>query len=115
MHGIISIAAGLILLFGQDAAPLLPPVGRDSTAPSISAPDDPGWNALIATCKTPPPPRAGAAGRGVARGAPPPGPREYNVGAIAGVIAAGERWKFLWQEAGNNGDGIVGTADSGLL
>ena len=35
--------------------------------------------------------------------------------AISGVIAAGERWKFLWQEAGNNGDGIVGTDDGGLL
>jgi gluconolactonase len=31
------------------------------------------------------------------------------------VIAAGQRWKFIWQEAGNNGDGIVGTDDGGLL
>jgi hypothetical protein len=31
------------------------------------------------------------------------------------VIAAGQRWTFLWQEAGNNGDGIVGTDDGGLL
>jgi gluconolactonase len=44
-----------------------------------------------------------------------PGPREYTVTAIPGVIAAGQRWKFLWQEAGNNGDGIVGTGDGGLL
>jgi sugar lactone lactonase YvrE len=34
---------------------------------------------------------------------------------IPGVIAAGQQWKFLWQEAGNNGDGIVGTNDGGLL
>jgi gluconolactonase len=34
---------------------------------------------------------------------------------IPGVIAAGQRWKFVWQEAGNNGDGIVGTNDGGLL
>ena len=34
---------------------------------------------------------------------------------IPGVIAAGQRWTFLWQEAGNNGDGIVGTDDGGLL
>jgi gluconolactonase len=31
------------------------------------------------------------------------------------VIAGGERWRFVWQEAGNNGDGIVGTDDGGLL
>lgn len=35
--------------------------------------------------------------------------------AIPGVIAAGQQWTFLWQEAGNNGDGIVGTDDGGLL
>jgi gluconolactonase len=37
------------------------------------------------------------------------------VTGIPGVVAAGQRWKFLWQEAGNNGDGIVGTNDGGLL
>ena len=34
---------------------------------------------------------------------------------IPGVIAAGQQWKFVWQEAGNNGDGIVGTDDGNLL
>ena len=34
---------------------------------------------------------------------------------IPGVIAAGQQWTFIWQEAGNNGDGIVGTNDGGLL
>jgi gluconolactonase len=34
---------------------------------------------------------------------------------IPGVIAAGQQWKFIWQEAGNNGDGILGTNDGGLL
>jgi gluconolactonase len=37
------------------------------------------------------------------------------VTAIPGVVAAGARWKFIWQEAGNNGDGILGTDDGGLL
>lgn len=102
------------LLLAQDVAPPLPPADPNRPAPSLSAPDDPGWNALLATCKTPPPPRGGV-GRGGARGGPPPGPREYRVNAIPGVIAADQRWKFLWQEAGNNGDGIVGTDDGGLL
>lgn len=34
---------------------------------------------------------------------------------IPGVIAAGQQWKFIWQAAGNNGDGILGTNDGGLL
>jgi gluconolactonase len=41
--------------------------------------------------------------------------REYKVDAIDGVIAAGQKWTFLWQEEGNNGDGIVGTDDGALL
>jgi gluconolactonase len=44
-----------------------------------------------------------------------PGVREYKVEAIPGVIAAGQQWKFHWQEVGNNGDGIVGTDDGALL
>jgi gluconolactonase len=115
MHGLVSIVLAMVVTLVQDAAPPLPPSSPNPSAPSVSAPDDPGWNALIATCKTPPPPRGGTAGRGGARGAPLPGPRDYHVTAIARVIAEGERWKYLWQQAGNNGDGIVGTDDGGLL
>jgi gluconolactonase len=100
-------------LFAQDEAPPLPPPRVNAPAPSISSPDDPGLPALIATCTTPPPPRR--AGGGAGRGGPPPGARTYTVTEIPGVIAAGQRWSFLWQEAGNNGDGIVGTDDGGLL
>jgi gluconolactonase len=103
------------LLLAQETAPALPPSDTAAAAPSLSAPDDPGWTALIATCRTSPPPRAGRAGRGGARGGLPSGAREYQVGAIPRVVAAGQRWKFLWQERGNNGDGIVGSNDGGLL
>ncbi len=41
--------------------------------------------------------------------------RQYSVTAIPGVVAAGQQWRFLWQAAGNNGDGILGTEDGGLL
>jgi gluconolactonase len=134
---VLLIALGLLIstvYMAQDEAPRLPPPPANPRPPSISSPDDPGLPALIATCKTPPPPRGGGGAGGAGRGAPPPVanapagaaaagrggqqqqlPRNYTVTEIPGVIAAGQRWKFLWQEAGNNGDGIVGTDDGGLL
>jgi gluconolactonase len=116
------LTIGLCLLgstfaLGQGQAPLLPPAPANPPAPSLQSAADPGYAALIATCKTPPPARGGrAGGGGGARAAQPPaGQRDYTVTAIPGVIAAGQQWKFLWQEAGNNGDGIVGTNDGNLL
>ena len=105
--------AGSTCLLAQDEAPLLPPPLPRAEKPSISSPDDPGLPALMATCKTPPPRRPAAPTAG--RGAPPPAARTYTVTEIPGVIGAGQRWTFLWQEAGNNGDGIVGTGDGGVL
>ena len=111
-------ALGPALLFGQSSAglpPPLPPPAPNAPPPSLQAAADPGYAALIATCKTPPA-RGGGPGRAGGRGpAPVPGPREYTVTEIPGSIAAGQRWTFVWQEAGNNGDGIVGSNDGGLL
>jgi gluconolactonase len=119
---ILAIAVCLLgstFVLGQDQAPQLPPAPANPPMPSVQAPADPGYAALIATCKTPPPARGGRGGGGAARGAaaaqPPALPRDYTVTEIPGVIAAGQRWKFIWQEAGNTGDGIVGTDDGGLL
>jgi sugar lactone lactonase YvrE len=123
---------GSTFALGQGQAPLLPPAPANPPAPSLQAGADPGYAALIATCKNPPPARgarggggAGARGAAGAAGAPaaagargpqaPAGPRDVTVTEIPGVIAAGQQWKFLWQEAGNNGDGIVGTNDGDLL
>jgi gluconolactonase len=112
---------------GQGQAPQLPPAPANPPAPSLQAAADPGYADLTAKCKTPPPARGarggggagagarGAAGAGARGAAPPAGLRDYMVTAIPGVIAAGQQWKFLWQEAGNNGDGIVGTNDEALL
>jgi gluconolactonase len=99
-----------LVLVAQDLAPPLPPVPVNAPPISLQAPADPGWADLIAKCRTPP------AGRGRGgQGAPPQGARAYTIAAIPGVIAAGQQWRFVWQEAGNNGDGIVGTEDGGLL
>jgi len=119
----LTIAAcglGSTIALAQNAPPRLPPAPANPPAPSLQAPADPGYEALIKTCKTPPPVgrgRGGGGGAGRAGGAPAPVPgvREYKVEAIPGVIAAGQQWKFLWQEVGNNGDGIVGTDDGALL
>ena len=106
---------GSVFVWGQDRVPNLPAPPANPPAISLQAPADPGFAALIATCRTSPPPRgAGPGGRGGGP-QPEPGPREYTVTAISGVIDAGARWTFLWQEAGNNGDGIVGTNDGALL
>jgi sugar lactone lactonase YvrE len=108
---------GSLVAMAQTQPPRLPPPPANPPAPSLQAPADPGYEALIKTCKTPPPAGRGRGGGGRAGGAPAqvPGIREYKVEAIPGVIAAGQQWKFLWQEVGNNGDGIVGTDDGGLL
>jgi len=104
------VLLGSTLIARQTEAPRLPAPPASPRRPSISSPDDPGLPAVIATCRNPPAPRGG--GRG---GGQPAGPRDYRVTAIPGVVAEGQRWRFLWQEAGNNGDGIVGTDDGGLL
>jgi gluconolactonase len=109
------VMAILVLLpamtvLGQDQAPPLPPAPANAPPPSLQANADPGYDAALAACKNPPrkipPIRFPATG---------PAPRDYTVTEIPGVIAAGQKWKFLWQERGNNGDGIVGTKQGGLL
>jgi gluconolactonase len=96
--------------------PRLPPSPANPSAPSVQAPADPGYAALVAACKTPPQGGRGGGARGGARGATPPqGVRNDAVAEIPGVIAAGRTWTFVWQQAGNNGDGIVGTNDGGVL
>jgi len=118
-----SLVAGLCvltsaLLVAQTTAPRLPPAPPNPPVASVQAPLDPGYAALIAACKTPPPARGGrgpGGARGGGRGVQPQGVRDYAVTEIPGVIKAGGKWTFVWQQAGNNGDGIVGTDDGGLL
>jgi len=48
------------------------------------------------------------------RGGAGQGAREAAVAAIPGVVAAGAAWSVAWQGT-DNADGLVGTADGGLL
>src|SRR5947207_5746364 len=84
------------------------PATGQRQGPGVQAPNDSRYAALIATCKTQPPPRP-----------TPPTPTpvtavtaadldKYVAKEIQGVIAAGQRWKILWQDTGNVADGIVG-------
>jgi gluconolactonase len=43
-----------------------------------------------------------------------PGERETSITAIPGVVAAGARWEIVWADF-ETADGIVGTADGGVL
>jgi gluconolactonase len=106
----VAVIVGSTLLPGQGEVPRLPPAPANPRPPSISSPDDPGLPAVIASCRTRPVPRSGGRGGGQTAG-----PREYRVTGIPGVVADGRRWRFLWQEAGNNGDGIVAVDEDGLL
>ena len=112
-----SVAASA-LVFAQ-GEPRLPAGAETTPALSVQAPLNPGYGLLTATCKTPPPGRGGR-GPGGNRGgggraAAPAGVRDYTVAAIPGVVNAGAKWKYIWQQAGNNGDGIVGLTDGSLL
>ena len=46
--------------------------------------------------------------------APATATEDYTVAAIPGVIAAGARWKLVWEDKGNNADGPVGMDDGSL-
>src|SRR5688572_11103875 len=73
----------------QNQPPRLPPPAANAPAPLVQAPADPGYAALIATCKTPPPAgrgRGGAGGRAGGAPAPVPGIREYKVPEIPGAL-----------------------------
>jgi gluconolactonase len=100
---------GAIAAFGQ--IPL--PAGK-TTGPGVQAPRDSKEPEVLKTCKVPPPAPAGPR-RPPAGAAAAPGPREYTVTEIPGVVAAGEKWKEVWEVDGNNADGIIATKDGGIL
>jgi gluconolactonase len=97
----------------QAQAPPAAPLPPDALH-SLQSMADPKEPAILATCKNPPPAPQRPPGPPPGT-APAPGPRDYNVPEIPGVIAAGQKWNFVWQQLGNNGDGIIASRDGGLL
>ncbi len=107
---------GSTFALGQSQIPPATPLPAGALH-SLQASQDPKEAAVLAACKNPPPPAQRPPGA-PAQGAPPapaPGPRDVTIAEIPGVIAAGQQWKFVWQELGNNGDGIIGSPDGDLL
>ena len=89
--------------------------------PGVQSGQDPNRAAFVAAnCKVPPAPpaaRGGGPGGGARAGGAAPAPaglNEYTVTAIPGVIAAGQKWKLVWEDTGNNADGPVGMDDGSL-
>ena len=138
MKGTLVLAGALgfvcvMIARAQTPAPGLPAATNDTTPPSLQAARDPGYQALIATCKNPPARGGGRAGGGATGAARAGGEGRAGAGGragapaqtgsivvepateIPGLIKGGAEWKFVWQERGNNGDGIVGVADGGVL
>jgi gluconolactonase len=104
---------GVVALAGLGQIPS--PAGL-KTGPGVQAANDAKEPDVLKTCKVPPPPRgAGFPRRGPAPAAAAPGPKEYTVTEIPGVIAAGQKWKEIWEVDGNNADGIIATKDGGIL
>jgi sugar lactone lactonase YvrE len=83
---------------------------------SLQAWQDSGYAALTARCKVPPPPRATRSGAPAAETtAAPPAPALPMPDAIPGVIAAGQHWKVVWAQEGNNADGPIAGDNGSLL
>ena len=106
--------------YAQAPAIVLPP------GASPQSTQDPGYQALIATCKVPPPPpaaRGGGPGRVRAarrcprrrRRASRHRPRSTPSPQIPGVIAAGQKWTKVWEVSGNNADGILADKNGDML
>lgn len=106
--------AGAVIMFGQQQ-----PADPQRT-PGVQAGADPNRAAFImANCRNPAPAPAGRGGRRGQRGrggaAPAAAPAKYMIAAIPGVVRAGQRWRVLWTDTGNNADSPIGVADGVLI
>jgi len=109
MLSVVLAGLGAMAALGQ-----IPTAGL-KTGPGVQAANDSKEPDVLKTCKVPPPARGAGFPRGPAPAAAAPGPKEYTVMEIPSVIAAGQKWKEIWEVDGNNADGIIATKDGGIL
>lgn len=109
MLAVVLGGLGALAAWGQIPAP-----AGLKTGPGVQAAQDSKEPEVLKTCKVPPPARGGRP-PGPRPAAAAPGPKEYTVTEIPGVVAAGQKWKEIWEVDGNNADGIIATKDGGIL
>lgn len=110
MFTIALAALGAVTMFGQQQ-----PVDPERT-PGVQAGGDPNRQAFLeANCSVVPEPPAGRGGGRGRGGGSPNAHSPYMVAGIPGVIAAGQQWRTLWIETGNNADSPIGVEDGVLL
>jgi gluconolactonase len=102
------------LAFAQKQAPAADPLPADALH-AMQSNQDPKEAAIWKTCKNPPTTGLRPPGPPGPANAPAPPVRDVKITAIPGVISADAQWNFVWQQLGNNGDGIIGTSDGGLM
>ena len=110
MLAVVLAGLGAMAALGQ-----IPSPAGLKTGPGVQAANDSKEPDVLKTCKVPPPDRGAGFPRGPAPAAAAPGPKEYAVTEIPGVVAAGQKWKEIWEVDGNNADGIIATKDGGIL
>lgn len=116
----VGVGVALTVLLTAVSASAQSPPSTFAPGKGLQTTQDPGYAQLIATCKTPPPPRnapAAQANPPAAPPAPPPFPAVIPPPspAIPGVLAANQSWKSVWQWDGNNLDGPVPTERGTVL
>src|ERR1017187_6644571 len=93
---VLLVLLGAIAAFGQGKGQPADP----TRTPGVQGPADPNHAAFVAAnCKVPPPAAGGGAGRAGGGAAPPVATfQEVSSLEIPGIIAAGQKWKVLWED-----------------
>lgn len=84
-------------------------------SPGVQAANDPNRNAFIMQNCADPASVMSPVNTGPATPRPPEESVPYDIHAIDGVVAEGQRWRSLWIETGNNADSPIGMSDGVIV